>query len=127
MKKGGPAPPYPVTNICETMLYHNILLRAGPVADRAADEKYPGAILPWYFEEWGYGRLVELMGRRDAFSGITRKDYHWREMGLDGVTFDVRHLGAGRVRIEVGGAVVRDLGAFLLETSWRVHRFGAGL
>ena len=106
---------YPLRSLQEHALYCLLLLRE-TIPDQPADDACPAGPLLGFHAKWCLPRWIELLEHPSAFRDATTDGSTWRMRTWDGVEFRVRNLGAGRMRLEVRGTVVRDplLGPLLL-------------
>ena len=111
----GEAGQYTPKTVAEAVLYHKILLDAAtsPQADgefsEIEDEVLGAAfVATLIYMKWIAPRVIELLSDRYALAAATREGSDRIVPTLDGMSVRVRNLGGRRVRVEVGGFVIRN-------------------
>ena len=98
---------YPLANVSEALLYHKLLLNVAARPREQAD--YDGTSVPLVmYMDAAASRVLDLLSDRGAFSEVAEEGSNRFKGTLDGMSIRVRNLGGRRVRVEVGGFLIRD-------------------
>jgi len=111
----GEAGQYKPASVPEAVLYHKILLDAatkpearGESAEREDEELAAVGVASLIYMKWVSSRVIELLSDRYALGAATTEGSDRIVLTPDGMSVRVRNLGGRRVRVEVGGFILRD-------------------